>query len=326
MLVACKRTGQLYAMKVLQKRQVFAKNLVRYVMTERNVLSYVRHPFIVRLHYAFQTDTCLALVLHYCPGGNLSQLIAKHGALREPLAQLYMAEIFLAVEHLHERQVVYRDLKPENVVLDTDRHAMLTDFGLAKGSVEGLRGTGSFCGSVAYLAPEILERAGHGPAVDLYGLGVLLYEITAGRTPFYSDDRNVLFQNIVSATLQLPCTISRETADLISSLMARDPASRIGTRRTSDVRRHAFFAELDFAKVLRREVPVPPHGPEPDVRASIPGTRGAAGWVASPFDGALTGVMRSLGSRPSTEEIVGWEFGTSVERRASAPSVCRARR
>jgi protein-serine/threonine kinase len=301
-----RNSGQVYAMKVLRKNKIFGRNLTRYAMTERNLLSYIRHPFIVRLYYAFQTPTCLVLVLHYCPGGNLSSLIAHEGRLQEVLAQLYIAEVFLAIEYLHERQVVYRDLKPENVVLDELGHAMLTDFGLSKEGVMGPNGTKSFCGSVAYLAPEILARKGHGPMVDLYGLGVLLFEMLSGRPPYYSRDRETLFKNIVSASLNVPSTASTRAHSLIQGLMRRDPAQRIGARKTSEVRSHPFFGGVDFDSVLAREVPVPAP------RRQRPNTiQEAAAKVANPFEGRLEASMRKRLSSNS-QDVTGWEFGAAV--------------
>mmetsp|Transcript_134434 Transcript_134434/g.245368 ORF Transcript_134434/g.245368 Transcript_134434/m.245368 type:complete len:881 (-) Transcript_134434:70-2712(-) len=311
--VVHRRSGQVYAMKVLRKSKIFGRNLVRYAMTERNLLSYVRHPFIVRLHYAFQTPTCLVLVLHYCSGGSLASIISHEGRLPEPVAQLYTAEIFLAIEYLHERQVVYRDLKPENIVHDEQGHAMLTDFGLSKEGVEGLQGTKSFCGSVAYLAPEILARKGHGPPVDLYGLGVLLYECLAGRPPFYSRDRDTLFRNIAGATLHVPSNASNRAASLMHALMHRDPAQRLGAQRTSEVRDHSFFASLDFDRVLRREVPVPPLRKHRRELAGNAATGGAAASpkVASPFEGRIEAQVRRSWSS-SQQDVSGWEFATAV--------------
>jgi len=280
-------------------------------MTERNLLSYIRHPFIVRLHYAFQTPTCLVLVLHYCPGGNLSAMIVTEGRLQELTAQLYLAEIFMAIEYLHARQVIYRDLKPENIVMDELGHAMLTDFGLSKEGVEGLQGTKSFCGSVAYLAPEILARRGHGPPVDIYGLGVLLFEMLAGRPPYYSRDRETLFRNIVSASLNVPSTASSRATSLIHSLMRRDPAQRLGARNASEIRSHPFFFSMDFEKVLHRQVPVPP--PRRPKREKPPETPATAAKVTSPFEGRLEAqVRRSMSSQ--AQDVGGWEFGSHPNR------------
>lgn len=320
--VAHKKTGQVFAMKVLRKSKIVTRNLVRYAMTERNLLSYIRHPFIVRLHYAFQTPSCLVLVLQYCPNGSLSALVSHEGSLPEALARLYVAEVFLAIEHLHERQVVYRDLKPENVVIDELDHAMLTDFGLSKEGVEGERGTRSFCGSVAYLAPEILARTGHGPPVDLYGLGVLLYEVLAGHPPFYSRDREQLFRNIAGATLHAPAGASAEAAKLICALMQRDPARRPGATRTSDLREHPFFAGLDFERVLRREVPVPPVRSAGGSVITSPGKAAggeACGEVANPFEGRLEAQVRKSCS-PSAQDLPGWEFATPEPRVTIQPS------
>jgi len=296
-----KGTGQVFAMKVLRKRKIMSRNLMRYALTERNLLSYIRHPFIVRLFHAFQTPSCLVLVLQYCPGGNLSMLLQREGALPEVVARLYCAEVLLALEHLHERRVVYRDLKPENVVLDEDAHAVLTDFGLSKEGVDRVCGTKSFCGSVAYLAPEILTRSGHGRTVDLYGLGVLLFEMMEGQPPYYSRDRDTLFRNIVMATLQAPSRCTLRCADLISALMHRDPAKRIGKTQTSEVRSHPFFAGLDFDQVLKREVSVPPlrHW-----STSFSILRGEE-KVTSPFEGRFgRKVFRSW----SSQDVHGWEF------------------
>ncbi len=163
---------------------------MRYVKTERNVLSTVQHPFIVGLNFAFQTKSKLFLMLDFCPGGDLGKLIQKQGRIKEERARLYLAEIILAIEHLHSRNIIYRDLKPDNIVLDDEGHARLTDLGLAKEGVNDINsGTKSFCGSNAYLSPEMLKKAGHGKSVDIYLLGVLLYEMLIGKTPYYSENK-----------------------------------------------------------------------------------------------------------------------------------------
>jgi serine/threonine protein kinase/ankyrin repeat protein len=250
-----KRTELEYAMKILDKSKMKRGSLLRYAMTERDVLSYIRHPYIVSLHYAFQTSKHLVIVLQLCPGGDLQKRINEEKNIDEPRVRLWGAEISTGIAHLHDRNVVYRDMKPENVVLDNDGHCLLTDFGLSKEGVTAL--TQSFCGSLAFLAPEVLANAGHGHTVDIYGLGVLLYALLTGVPPFFDRTRERLISNIQGADLIIPVYVSKDAGDLILALMPRNPKKRLGATRTRDIELHPFFHALDFEALLRREIPVP---------------------------------------------------------------------
>lgn len=161
-LVERKETGKLYAMKILKKNKVLQQNLVRYALTERNVLSYSDHQFIVGCDFAFQTKDRLFLIMEYCPGGDLSQYLQSEDYFSEKRARLYLCEIILAIKDLHARGIIFRDLKPDNVVLDSDGHCKLTDFGLSKEGISNDTMAKSFCGSYAYLAPEMIKKKGHG--------------------------------------------------------------------------------------------------------------------------------------------------------------------
>ena len=149
------------------------------------MLSYTKHPFIVSLNFAFQTREKLFMILDYCPGGDLAKVLSKEKRLSEQRAKIYISEILLAIQDLHKRDIIFRDLKPDNVVLDHEGHANLTDFGLSKEGVLDNISANSFCGSIAYLAPEMLKRSGHGKSVDWYLLGVLLYEMLVGNPPYF---------------------------------------------------------------------------------------------------------------------------------------------
>jgi len=189
-------TGNFYAMKILNKKQIMGQNLVKYAKTERDVLTYTTHPFIVGLKFAFQTPEKLFLLLDYAAGGNMSRALHKDRRFTEERAKKYLAEILLAIEDLHKRDIIYRDLKPDNIVFDSKGHALLTDFGLAKEGVAGPNQAKSFCGSPAYLAPEMLKRSGHGKSIDWYLLGVLLYEMLVVIPPYYSNNKEQLYENI----------------------------------------------------------------------------------------------------------------------------------
>lgn len=214
-LVSKQDTGQLFAMKVLQKDKIISQNLIKYALTERNVLSYMKHPFIVSLNFAFQTTDKLFLILDYCPGGDLGSHLSKEKRLSEYRARIYICEIVLALEELHRHNIIFRDLKPDNIVLDADGHALLTDFGLSKEKVFDNYQARSFCGSLAYLAPEVIRRQGHGKAVDWYLLGVVFYEMVVGKPPYFSMDKSELMNNIQRGKLKIPSSLSAEAKELI---------------------------------------------------------------------------------------------------------------
>eukprot|EP00735_Rhodelphis_limneticus_P014091 TRINITY_DN807_c0_g1::TRINITY_DN807_c0_g1_i1::g.25283::m.25283 TRINITY_DN807_c0_g1::TRINITY_DN807_c0_g1_i1::g.25283 ORF type:complete len:395 (+),score=100.76,sp/P54644/KRAC_DICDI/51.80/2e-122,Pkinase/PF00069.20/1.7e-73,Pkinase_Tyr/PF07714.12/9.7e-31,Pkinase_C/PF00433.19/5.7e-11,Kinase-like/PF14531.1/5.2e+02,Kinase-like/PF14531.1/0.00044,APH/PF01636.18/0.042,Kdo/PF06293.9/0.11 TRINITY_DN807_c0_g1_i1:85-1185(+) len=261
MLVKKKDTGRLYAMKVLKKANILQKKQVEHTKTERHVLGTIKHPFIVTLHYAFQTPDKLHFVLDYCSGGELFFHLSRLGRFDEELTRFYASELLLAIGHLHSMGIIYRDLKPENVLLDEEGHLRLADFGLSKeGITESTEGAHSFCGSPEYLAPEVLEEKGHGKAVDWWSLGSLIYEMLTGLPAFYSHDRQKLFRNILSAQLTIPAFLSEDASDLLKKLLQRDPAQRLGSKSDAeDLKKHPFFKKVDFNAIMERKLSPPFH-------------------------------------------------------------------
>ncbi|KAF0720212.1 Aste57867_481 [Aphanomyces stellatus] len=260
LLVRKRDNGLVYAMKVLRKENIIKRNQVEHTRTERHVLGYVRHPFIVGLNYAFQTVDKLYFVLDYCAGGELFFHLGKVQRFKEPRARFYAAEITLAIEYVHNLDIIYRDLKPENVLLDENGHIRLTDFGLSKeGIQDDFSGANSFCGTPEYLAPEILNRSGHGRAVDWWSLGALLYEMLTGLPPFYCRDRDKLFDKIRNGELTFPKYLSVAAVDLLSKLLERDPTRRLGTGPTDagEIKSHPFFAEIQWEQLALGQVPPP---------------------------------------------------------------------
>jgi serine/threonine protein kinase len=255
LLVRKKHTSQLFAVKILSKSAIVKKQQVEHTRTERRVLASISHPFVVCLHYAFQTREKLYFVLDYCPGGDLFFHLSRCGCFPEPMAKFYTAEIILALIHLHEQGIVYRDLKPENIMLDVDGHVKLADFGLAKeGITSQLDGTYTMCGTPEYLPPEILNRGGHGTAVDWWNLGMVLYEMLTGRPPWYTQDRHELFNRLRNAELEFPEGLSIDAMDLIRGLLIRDPSKRLGAMDPREITYHPFFGDIDWNLLYHRQV------------------------------------------------------------------------
>jgi len=255
LLVRKKNTSQLFAVKILSKPIIVKKQQIEHTRTERRVLASISHPFVVCLHYAFQTKDKLYFVLDYCPGGDLFFHLSRCGCFPEAMVKFYAAEIVLALIHLHEQGIVYRDLKPENIMLDVDGHVKLADFGLAKeGITSELHGTYTMCGTPEYLPPEILNRSGHGTAVDWWNLGMVVYEMLTGRPPWYTQDRQELFNRLREAELEFPDGLSAEAMDLIQGLLTRDPAKRLGAIDAREITYHPFFGEIDWNLLYQREV------------------------------------------------------------------------
>lgn len=246
MLVQHKLDGgdQVYAMKMLRKENVIKRNQVEHTKTERNVLEAVSHPFIVTLHYAFQTPKKLYFVLEYCPGGELFFHLSRAGRFAEGRCRFYASEILLAIEYLHRLNIIYRDLKPENILLDAEGHVKLTDFGLSKEGIQDNFSAKSMCGTPEYLAPEILDKRGHGKAVDWYSLGALMYEMLTGLPPFYTRDREKLFERIRRGELTYPNYISSPAKSVLQALLIGDPNRRLGggPQDGEEVKEHPFFS------------------------------------------------------------------------------------
>lgn len=250
---------QVYAMKMLRKEHVVKRNQVEHTKAERNVLEAVSHPFIVTLHYAFQTPKKLYFVLEYCSGGELFYHLSRAGRFPEARATFYICEILLALHYLHGLNIIYRDLKPENVMLSGRGHVKITDFGLSKEGIEDNFSAKTMCGTPEYLAPEILDKKGHGKAVDWYSLGALLFEMLTGLPPYYTKDRAKLFERIRKARLEYPSHVSELGRSLCEALLAKDPANRLGSGDSDgqEVKSHSFFATVDWAQYSALEVEPP---------------------------------------------------------------------
>uniref|UniRef100_A0A8C9NQK0 non-specific serine/threonine protein kinase n=1 Tax=Serinus canaria TaxID=9135 RepID=A0A8C9NQK0_SERCA len=242
---------QLYAMKVIRDR-------VRTKM-ERDILVEVNHPFIVKLHYAFQTEGKLYLILDFLRGGDLFTRLSKEVMFTEDDVKFYLAELALALDHLHSLGIIYRDLKPENILLDEEGHIKLTDFGLSKESIDHEKKAYSFCGTVEYMAPEVVNRRGHTQSADWWSFGVLMFEMLTGTLPFQGKDRKETMTMILKAKLGMPQFLSLEAQSLLRMLFKRNPANRLGAGPdgVEEIKRHAFFSKIDWNKLYRREIHPP---------------------------------------------------------------------
>ena len=257
MLVKKKDTGNIYAMKVLSKPNIVQKKQVEHTKTERRVLGCTVHPFIVTLHYAFQTSQKLYFVLDYCPGGEIFFHLGRQGSFPENLAVFYTAEIALALFHLHDLGVIYRDLKPENLLIDDLGHIKLADFGLSKEGIKAnSEGTHSFCGTAEYLAPEIINHSGHGTGVDWWSLGMVLFEMLTGLPPWYTKDRAKLFHRVKHSKLRFPINVSPAARSLISGLLTKEPEERLGKDKDA-IKDHPLFAGINWDMLLARKIKPP---------------------------------------------------------------------
>uniref|UniRef100_A0A1D5Q6C8 non-specific serine/threonine protein kinase n=1 Tax=Macaca mulatta TaxID=9544 RepID=A0A1D5Q6C8_MACMU len=250
---------QLYAMKVLKKATLKVRDRVRTKM-ERDILVEVNHPFIVKLHYAFQTEGKLYLILDFLRGGDLFTRLSKEVMFTEEDVKFYLAELALALDHLHSLGIIYRDLKPENILLDEEGHIKLTDFGLSKESIDHEKKAYSFCGTVEYMAPEVVNRRGHTQSADWWSFGVLMFEMLTGTLPFQGKDRKETMTMILKAKLGMPQFLSPEAQSLLRMLFKRNPANRLGAGPdgVEEIKRHSFFSTIDWNTKIQAPFQVAP--------------------------------------------------------------------
>jgi len=248
--------GNFYAVKVMSKRKIVThdKKLER-AIAEKRVLSRLSHPFVVSLHWAFQTHGHLFMVLDYCEGGELFHHLDRRGPFAEVDTRFYICEILLGLEYLHSQGILYRDLKPENCLLDGGGHIRLTDFGLSKENLTQSTLFQSFVGTVLYLSPEMIRREGHGLALDFYCLGCLVYVLLTGKLPHFTGDvHQMCSRRAKGESFEAPRNCSQTAVHLIERLLEPDPNERLGTKGQSmEVKDHQWFESVNWHKVYRKE-------------------------------------------------------------------------
>ncbi|KTW29605.1 uncharacterized protein T551_02221 [Pneumocystis jirovecii RU7] len=255
--------NRIYAMKVLSKKVIVQKKEIMHTIGERDILvrtTISDSPFIIGLKFSFQTPTDLYLVTNYMSGGELFWHLQKEGRFSEPRAKFYIAELILALEYLHSHDIIYRDLKPENILLDANGHISLCDFGLSKANLSSNSTTNTFCGTTEYLAPEVLlDDSGYTKSVDFWSLGVLVFEMCCGWSPFYSEDTQQMYKNIAFGKVRFPKdALSLEGRNFVKELLIRNPKLRLGaTRDALELREHNFFRDTDWDALLKKKIPPP---------------------------------------------------------------------
>jgi len=262
-LVEKKDTHKLYAMKSLRKDVILENDQVESTKLEKEILLKANHPFFVKMAYIFQTDQKIYFVMNFVRGGELFTHLQNEKRFPEERAKFYAAQIISAIGHLHDQKIIYRDIKPENILMGEDGYLNLADFGLAK-EMTNRDFTTSFCGTPEYLAPEIIQSKGHNHAVDWWSIGILLYEMIVGFPPFYHSNQQTMYELIEKFPVKFPDPVkhkipmSEEVKDLISKLLEKDPDKRIGTEGGhAEICSHPFFEGFDFEKLVSKELDAP---------------------------------------------------------------------
>jgi protein kinase A len=272
-LVQSKHNQRFYAIKVLKKAQVVKMKQVEHTNDERRMLQQVKHPFLITLWGTFQDSKNLYMVMDFVEGGELFSLLRKSQRFPNPVAKFYAAEVTLALDYLHSMNIIYRDLKPENLLLDRHGHLKITDFGFAK-EVPDI--TWTLCGTPDYLAPEVVASKGYNKSVDWWSLGILIFEMLCGFTPFWDGGSPMkIYENILKGRVKYPPYIHHDAQDLLSKLITSDLSKRLGNLHggSKDVMTHPWFAEVTWERLSKKDIDAP----------YVPPVRAGAG-DASQFD------------------------------------------
>mmetsp|Transcript_74390 Transcript_74390/g.230732 ORF Transcript_74390/g.230732 Transcript_74390/m.230732 type:complete len:355 (-) Transcript_74390:40-1104(-) len=242
-----------FVLKILKKSEIIRLKQVEHVRAEKQILAMIEHPFIVNLLTTFQDDRRVFMLIEFVNGGELFSFLRKEGRLPNDISRMYGGEIILAFAYLHAMHIVYRDLKPENLLIDAEGYLKITDFGFAK-VVEDR--TWTLCGTPEYLAPEIIQSKGHGIGVDWWALGILLFEMLAGYPPFYDENPFGIYQKVLAGRIDFPRHLDVKAKDLIKRLLTHDRAKRFGCLKNGaeDIQKHKWYRGMDWDALLARQI------------------------------------------------------------------------
>ncbi|GAV00767.1 hypothetical protein RvY_11568 [Ramazzottius varieornatus] len=278
-VVELKKTKRIYAMKVIKKELIKEDEDIEWVQTEKHVFETAsNYPFLVGLHSSFQTPSRLFFIIEFVSGGDLMYHMQKQKKLHENHARFYAAEITLALNYLHRRGIIYRDLKLDNVLLDADGHIRLTDYGMCKEGIStpenptSQERTETFCGTPNYIAPEILQGKPYSFSVDWWALGVLMFEMLVGKSPFEipnagdnqdQETEDALFQVILEKVIRIPRNLRVEAASVLKGFLNKDPTERLGCKENgvNEILDHVFFKTINFEQLEAKHIP-PPFKPQ----------------------------------------------------------------
>ncbi|XP_013392219.1 cAMP-dependent protein kinase catalytic subunit PRKX isoform X2 [Lingula anatina] len=251
-----KETKEYFALKIMTISEVIRLKQVEHVRNEKAILKTINHPFIVNMLWAHHDETFLYMLLEYVPGGELFSYLRNAGRFNTATGNFYAAEIISALDYLHGSGIVYRDLKPENLLLDREGHLKITDFGFAKKLSDR---TWTLCGTPEYLAPEIIQSKGHNKAVDWWALGILIYEMLVGYPPFFDDVPFQIYEKILAGKIDWPKHLDLIAKDLIKKLLVADRTRRLGNMKNGaeDVKNHKWFKSLNWEEVALRKLKPP---------------------------------------------------------------------
>ncbi|KAJ8678680.1 hypothetical protein QAD02_014467 [Eretmocerus hayati] len=252
-LVKHRSDSTYYAMKILDKAKLVKMKQVEHTHNEKRILQSMRFPFVVYMEYCYKDNSYIYMILPFINGGEMFTHLRKLGKFDENLSRFYGAQVTLALEYLHKCNLVYRDLKPENILIDHTGYIRITDFGFSK-MVENR--TWTLCGTPEYLAPEIILSKGYGKCVDWWSFGVLLYEMSAGYSPFFSPEPMKIYEKITSGRYRCPNFFSTELQDLLKNVLQTDLTRRFGNLKggPSDIKKHKWFMKTDWLKIYNRSI------------------------------------------------------------------------